>query len=240
VTPPARVILPLDAPPRLGYMFGVTELHPATPRARRVRGRTIVLVSAALIIAIAVTAIALPLWQAKHRRPTLGDYGKVPAFALTDETGAPFTEAALRGHVTIVNFVFTRCDTICPVSSMKMHRIQEETEDRPELHLVSFSVDPAYDTPARLAAYATRFNADPSRWRFVTGDEKAVRKVVEDAMMISMDPDGRTMANGAPNIVHQPHFLLIDRDLTIAGLYDSTDPVKLEMLVRDARDLARP
>src|SRR5437868_452659 len=102
-------------------MFGVPELTPATPRARRVRGRTIVLVSAALIIAIAVTSIALPLWQAKHRRPTLGDYGKVPAFTLTDETGAPFTESALRGHVTIVNFVFTRCDTICPVSSMKMH-----------------------------------------------------------------------------------------------------------------------
>jgi protein SCO1/2 len=214
-------------------------LAPITP-ARKVRGRTIVLVSGAVILAIAIGAIAIPLWQAKHRRPTLGDYGTVPAFTLTDQTGAPITEAALRGEVTIVNFIFTRCDTICPVSSMKMHRIQEETSDRPELHMLSFSVDPEYDTPARLTAYAERFGADPSRWRFVTGAHEAVRKVVEDAMMISMDADGRTMANGAPNIVHQPHFLLIDRDLKIVGLYDSTDPIKLETLVRDARDLARP
>ncbi len=214
-------------------------LSPATPPSRKVRGRTIVIASGVLIVAIAVSAIAVPLWQARHHRPTLGDYGTVPAFALTDQTGAAFTDVALRGHVTIVNFVFTRCDTICPVSSMKMHRIQEETSDQPGLHLVSFSVDPEYDTPPRLSAYADRFGADASRWRFVTGAHEPVRKVVEDAMMISMDKDGRTMANGAPNIVHQPHFLLIDRDLRIVGLYDSTDPVRLEMLLRDARDLER-
>lgn len=192
-----------------------------------------------VVAAIAVTAIALPLWEAKHRVPELGDYGVVPAFALTDQDGKPFTEAALRGHTTIVNFIFTRCDTACPVSSLKMHRIQEETEDQPDLKLVSFSVDPKYDTPDKLAAYATRYQADPSRWRFVTGDAPAVRKVVTDAMMINMDAEGGRQANGAPNIIHEPHFLLIDSDLRIVGLYDSTEPVRLETLVRDARDLAR-
>ncbi|HTJ42068.1 MAG TPA: hypothetical protein VL463_08210, partial [Kofleriaceae bacterium] len=56
---------------------------------------------------------------------------------------------------------------------------------------------------------------------------------------INMDPDGQLQANGAPNIIHEPHFLLIDGDLHIRGLYDSTEPVRLEMLLRDARDLAR-
>ena len=211
----------------------------AAPPPPRASGRTIVLASAGLITLIAVIFIAVPLYQAKHHKPALGDYGTVPPFALTDQGGGAITEAALRGHVTIVNFIFTRCDSICPVSSMKMHRIQEETSDQPDLHLLSFSVDPVYDTPPRLTAYAQRFEADPSRWRFVTGEHEAVRKVVEDAMMISMDADGRTQANGAPNIVHQPHFLLIDPDLHIVGLYDSTEPVKLQRLLRDARDLAR-
>jgi protein SCO1/2 len=205
----------------------------------KLRGRTIVIASGVVVAAIAVTAIGLPLWQAKHHVPQLDDYGVVPAFALTDQDGKPFTQDALRGHVTVVDFIFTRCDTICPASSMKMHRIQEETSDQPDLKLVSFSVDPEYDTPPVLAAYATRFEADPARWRFVTGPIDKVRKVVTDAMMISMDKDGRTQANGAPNIVHEPHFLLIDTDLHIRGLYDSTEPVRLEKLVRDARDLAR-
>jgi protein SCO1/2 len=205
----------------------------------KLRGRTIVIASGVVVAAIAVTAIALPLWQAKHRVPQLDDYGVVPAFALTDQDGKPFTEDALRGHVTIVDFIFTRCDTVCPASSLKMHRIQEETSDQPDLKLVSFSVDPEYDTAPVLAAYATRYEADPTRWRFVTGPIDKVRKVVTDAMMISMDKDGRTQANGAPNIVHEPHFLLIDTDLHIRGLYDSTEPVRLDTLVRDARDLAR-
>jgi len=212
---------------------------PASPPPPRASGRTIVLAAIALTIAIALAFIAYPLYQAKHHKPTLGDYGTVPAFSLTDQGGGPITQSALRGHVTIVNFIFTRCDTVCPVSSMKMRRIQEETSDQPALHLLSFSVDPVYDTPPRLTAYAQRFDADPSRWRFVTGEHEPMRKVVEDAMMISMDQDGHTQANGAPNIVHQPHFLLIDRDLKIVGVYDSTDPVRLETLVRDARDLAR-
>ena len=209
------------------------------PSAKKISGKTILLAALAFVVAIAATTIAYPLWKAKHRTPSLDDYGTVPTFALTDQDGKPFTDDAMRGHWTIVNFIFTRCDSQCPVSSLKMHRIQEETDDQPNLKLISFSVDPEYDTPPRLAEYAAHYQADPSRWRFVTGPLDAVKKVVRDAMMISMDKDGRTQANGAPNIVHEPHFLLIDPDLHIRGLYDSTEPVRLDALVRDARDVTR-
>ena len=205
----------------------------------QVRGRTIVIGAIALVVVIAVSAIALPLWQAKHDVPVLDDYGVVAPFKLTDETGAAFTEQALAGHVTIVDFIFTRCDSICPASTAKMAKILDDTADQPDIKLVSFSVDPTYDTPPRLAAYAKQFGADESRWRFVTGDLAAVRKVVTDAMMMGMDPDGRIQPNGAPNIAHTAHFLLISPDLHIVGIYDSTEVVKLDKLVRDARGLAR-
>ena len=215
----------------------MTDAAPRT-RPRHVRGRTIILGSAALIVAITVTAIALPLWQARHHVPTLEDDGVVPHFALTDETGATITEAALKGHVSVVDFVFTRCDSICPISSMHMRDFQNQTADTPDIKLLSFSVDPEYDTPPRLAEYAKRFEADSGRWHFVTGPLDAVKKVVTNAMMTSMEKDG-VQPNGAPNILHGPHFLLIDPDLHIRGIYDSTEPVRLERLLRDARDLAR-
>ena len=100
----------------------------------------------------------------------LPDLGSVPAFALTDELGRPFTDSAMRDNVTIVSFIFTRCDTICPVTAMKMERIQEKTFDvGVAVKLVSFSVDPTYDTPPKLAEFAKRYRANPERWRFVTG-----------------------------------------------------------------------
>lgn len=211
----------------------------AGPAPARARGRTVVLVVVAITIMIAIPAIAWPLWVAQHRLPDLPDQGVVPAFAFTDQTGATFRSGAIDGKVAIVNFIFTRCDTVCPVSTLKMARIQDDTtEIADELKLVSFSVDPTYDTPARLAEYATRFRADAARWRFVTGEHEAVRKVVEDALFISMDPAG-VQASGQPNIVHQPHFVLLDRQRHIRGFYDSTDPIRLETLRRDARELVR-
>ena len=39
-----------------------------------------------------------------------------------------------------------------------------------EVRLVSFSVDPYNDTPEVLTEYAKRYNADPERWLFLTGD----------------------------------------------------------------------
>src|SRR5262249_51650456 len=149
------------------------------------------------------------------------------------------TEAALRGHVSIVDFIFTRCDSICPTSSMKMRDLQNQTADQPDIKLLSFSVDPEYDTPPRLADYAKRFEADSGRWHFVTGPIAAVKRAVPNPMMTSVEKAGRPQPNGAPNIVHEPHFLLIDPDLHIRGLYDSTEQVRLDALLRDARDLAR-
>jgi protein SCO1/2 len=163
----------------------------------------------------------------------------VTPFALVDERGQPFTEGAFRGHATIVSFIFTRCDSICPMTSTKMSRIQEKTFDvGSKVKLVSFSVDPKYDTPERLAAYAQHYQADPERWRFVTGDYDKVYDTVEHTFMISMmrNPD---KPNGVPDIAHQGLFLLVDPNLHIRGTYDSNNIHELDALMRDARYLAR-
>lgn len=167
----------------------------------------------------------------------LDDLGEVPAFTLQDQTGGVTTEAWLAGRVTIANFVFTRCDTICPMLSLKMARLAAETQE--SVQLVSFSVDPAYDTPPVLAEYASRYGADAQRWRFLTGDYDEVKTMVEGALMTAMEPAGTT-ASGAPDIRHGGHFLLVGPDRHIRGVYDSSDDARMKQLARDARQLALP
>lgn len=166
----------------------------------------------------------------------LDDLGEVPAFVLKDQTGGDLTEAWLRGHPTVVDFVFTRCDTICPLMSLKMAHLAGETEDT-DVHLLSFSVDPVYDTPPVLAKYAAHYDADPARWRFVTGPLGEVQPMVEGALMTAMELAGTT-ESGAPDIRHGGHFLLVDADLHIRGVYDSADDARLQALARDARRLS--
>jgi protein SCO1/2 len=122
---------------------------------------------------------------------------------------------------------------------MKMERLQEKTFDaRAKIKLASFSVDPGYDTPAKLAEYAQRYHADPARWRFVTGPVDAMRRLIEGPFMNSMANEGVT-PSGAPAISHSGYFLLVDRNAHIRGAYDSSDIHKLDQMIHDARYLMR-
>ena len=190
------------------------------------------------IVVIAVGVVGTTI-ATRPPDPELDDYGDVGQFSLVDERGADITDAALRGHVTIVSFLFTRCDMICPVATAKMRALQEKTFDVGDrVKLASFSVDPGYDTPARLAEYAQRYKADPARWRFITGTPDTVRPVIEGAFMTSMARE-QDRPGGIPNIAHGGYFMLVDPRGHIRGHYDSNDVQKLDELIRDARFLAR-
>lgn len=190
-----------------------------------------------LLLAV-VPSIVAPTLLCRPEPPKLDDLGTVPPFSLTDHLGRAASAEALAGQVTIVNFIFTRCESICPVSSMKMQRIQEQTADLAKIKLLSISVDPTYDTTERLAAYGAKFQLDATRWRMLTGPEAAVRTLVEGPFMTSMMAVGKT-ASGAPDIAHNAHFFLVDGALRIRGTYDSNDVTRLETMMRHARHLAR-
>jgi protein SCO1/2 len=80
-----------------------------------------------------------------------------------------------RGRVVAVNFIYTRCPLpdVCPRLSANFAAMQRKFRDT-DLLLLSVTVDPDYDTPQVLAEYAQRWNADPSRWRFLGGDQAAL------------------------------------------------------------------
>src|SRR5919109_1557659 len=81
-------------------------------------------------------------------------YGQAPPFALVDQRGAPFTSQDIQGRVVVANFIFTNCPDICPTLSATMRRVQERLKSERLLGsqalLLSFSIDPARDTPPVL------------------------------------------------------------------------------------------
>ena len=103
------------------------------------------------------------------RNPSLPVYSTVPGFKLTDQTGAEFSSAALNGHIWVADFFFTNCPGPCPRMSSQMHQVQTALAAEAAARFVSFTVDPARDTPPVLAAYAQHFEATPGKWFFLTG-----------------------------------------------------------------------
>lgn len=156
----------------------------------------------------------------------------LPAFELTDAAGQPFGSRQLAGRPWVANFIFTRCPTICPAFTAKMADVQRRvTEDGIDAHLVSFSVDPHHDTPERLAAYAAKHGADPSRWTFLTGDPEAVRKAVVEGLKIAANPI--EPEDDPAEIFHGSHFVLVDGEGRIRGYYDSNDADATKRLLAD-------
>lgn len=104
----------------------------------------------------------------------LVDYS-VPAVALVREDGkAVSLDRELQdGRPVVVSFVYTTCTTICPVTSMTLAELQARLGgERDQVRLMSISIDPEQDTPARLRAYAERFNAG-TEWHHYTGTVEA-------------------------------------------------------------------
>lgn len=112
--------------------------------------------------------------------PGLPDQGKVlpidlgsqlPHTQLVDQHGRLVDLArAYRGKVVLLSFVFTRCPDKdeCPTISAKFAAMQQRL-DPSRFHLVEITLDPVYDSPKVLTAYAGQFGANPGAWSILTG-----------------------------------------------------------------------
>ncbi len=167
----------------------------------------------------AVAPAALPvLWDA-------------PAFAFADQDGRRTTGVDLRGHAYVADFIFTTCTTACPTMTAKLALLRRQVRS-PGVRFVSFSVDPAHDTPAVLRAYAATWgDADP-RWRLLSTDPAGLAAVVK-GMKVTVAATG----DEANPILHSTLFLLVDAAGQVRGVYDSTDPAALARLADDLRGL---
>jgi len=145
-----------------------------TERAPGTRGA-----AAALVLLGCTLAPAAPSGgaaDAPRYGRTLHAY-RVPDVALVGMDGAPLrlrAELEREGPV-VLHFLFTSCATVCPVLTGTLAAAQERL---PAVRILSISIDPEEDTPARLREYAARFGAGP-RWRFLTGRPRDVLAVQE-------------------------------------------------------------
>jgi len=159
---------------------------------------------------------------------TLPVLWRMPAFSFPDQHGTPTATADLRGHVWIANFIFTHCTSICPLITAKMALLQRRLHN-PDMRFVSFSVDPARDTPEVLKRYAAGWRAGETRWSLL-GTTPAGLESLAAAMYVTVKPSEN-------DINHTRLFFLVDADGSVRGIYESDRNDAVERLVRDAEAL---
>ncbi|MGH1335355.1 MAG: SCO family protein [Aureispira sp.] len=152
----------------------------------------------------------------------------VPSFTLIDQTGATITEKTVEGKVYLADFFFTSCPTICPKVKKNMKKIYEVYKDRSDFQILSHSIDTKYDTVARLAWYADKFNIEAKTWHLLTGEKQAIYDLSYEYYITALEA-----ADAPGGFDHSGAVALVDRQRRIRGLYDGTDPERMKELERD-------
>jgi protein SCO1/2 len=216
-----------------------------------------------LVVAHTVAAAGAVTWWAVGRAPvpapdgnleTLGVYGTVPPFSLTERSGRWITRDDLRGLVWVVDFIYTECTETCPLQSLEFARLQRDFGQAADLRLVSITVDPEHDTAEVLRAYAGRYGAD-DRWWFLTGDKRAIACLAQEGFRLGVvDPAAPTppecwktiglgpapawASHGSGGLVmHSARLVLVDRAGVIRAYHPGTDAGSMGRLHANLRQL---
>jgi protein SCO1/2 len=160
---------------------------------------------------------------------------QVADFTLTDQQGSTVRGHDLAGRVRVVSFIFTTCGGICPATVGNLKRARRELADRPDVMLLSMTVDPATDDPARLARYGRAVGIDPVGWKLLTGDVDAIYGLARTSFFAESQAPAAT--RGARDFLHTENVYLVDSGGRLRGVYNGTLPLDVRRLVDDVRRL---
>jgi len=166
------------------------------------------------------------------------DLGPVADFSLTERNGQTVRLADLRGKVWVASFLFTRCCTGCPRISADLLELQKNLPQGAVI--VSFTVDPDFDTPAVVKAYADTLGADPKRWLFLTGKQSEIYRLIKDSFHLGVEQNRGEARKPGNEVTHSNRLIVVDGQGHIRGWdFDGTNPEDLPRLRQRIEELLR-
>ena len=155
-------------------------------------------------------------------------YHTIADFSLTNQNGKTITQDDYKDKIYVADFFFTTCQTICPIMTDHMVKIQEALKNDDGVLLLSHTVTPEIDSVAQLKKYALEKGVNDAKWNLVTGDKKEIYDLARKSYLAAKD-----VPYSENDLVHTENFILVDKKKRIRGFYDGTDPEAIEKLLAD-------
>ncbi|HYK47597.1 MAG TPA: SCO family protein [Parafilimonas sp.] len=206
-------------------------------------GRQTILIAAVIIVVPVLLAVSITGLKEKYKSlPVYGEAGintskstehHVQPFTLEDQDGKTFTLADIKNKIVVVDFFFTSCTSVCPKMTMALKDVADAFRDDDNVALISFTVDPETDDPARLKWYIHQLNISSPHWTFLTGDKPEIYRLARRSFFLTAS-DG----DGGPNdFIHSDKLVLIDKEKRVRGYYTGTDEKAVKQLMTDIKKL---
>ncbi|SES93924.1 protein SCO1/2 [Oceanobacillus limi] len=156
----------------------------------------------------------------------------VQPFEFTTQDNETLSNEDLQGKWWIADLIFTNCTTVCIPMTANMAQLQEKMKEEglENVELVSFSVDPEYDTPEVLKQYAEDYNVDLDNWTFLTGyDFQTIKELSIKTFMQPLEAP----PEDSDQVMHGTRFFLVNPEGEVIKHYKGTSSEELDTILDD-------
>ncbi len=158
-------------------------------------------------------------------------YQTIPPFRFINQYGDSITNKNMNGNIYVADFFFTSCPSICPIMQRNMLTVYNEFKNTPDVKILSYTIDPKYDSVAVLKKYADKLGISGKTWLFLQGKKEETFSLATSYMV------SKPQENAKQPPTHDGLFILVDKQKRIRGSYDGTDPKQVDQLVNDIKTL---
>ena len=159
---------------------------------------------------------------------------QIANFAFRDQHNNIITEKDIEGKIHVADFFFTSCGSICPIMTDHMKKIDSVYRDQTDVILLSYSVTPWLDSVKVLKRYVEKNQINNPNWHLLTGSKSEIYTLARRSYFAEEDLG---FTKDSTNFLHTEHFLLIDRNKRIRGIYNGTLALEIEQLIKDIKTL---
>ena len=179
------------------------------------------------------TADFTPYWEdnSNFSRDT---FHTIAPFAFLNQDGQTVTNENFANKIYVADFFFTICPGICPKLTGNMTKVAKTFKGNENVMFISHSVTPDIDSVAVLKKYAEEHHINAMQWHLVTGDKNEIYELARQSYFAEREIG---FQNSTHEFLHTEHFILIDGDGHIRGIYNGTLELEADRLIEDIKNL---
>lgn len=159
---------------------------------------------------------------------------RIQDFSFLNQDSLIITQQNIEGKVHVASFIFTKCGVVCPVLTKNLKIVSDSLKSEKDLVFLSYSVTPWIDPPSVLNSYKTKNNIQNSNWHFLTGSKSGIYNVARKSYFAEEDIG---FAKDSSEFLHTEHFILVDKNKRIRGVYNGTLSFDMQQLIEDIKIL---
>ena len=155
---------------------------------------------------------------------------KLAPFHFLNQEGEVVSNEDIEGKIHVANFMFTSCGSICPKMTNHMKVVSDSYHLDEEVVLLSFSVMPWKDDVDVLHEYVSNKEITDKNWHFLTGDKSEIYEIARTSYFAEEDIG---FTKDSADFLHTEHFILVDQNQRIRGIYNGTLKLDMRQLIDD-------